>query len=193
MSSPASRDDWPAAPLGVPGWDEFVAARERFLAARSQGTDPTRPERPPMRPARAQPADSPLSDRLPVQGSRYVVAALEDMERLPAAGTLAWTPIRRALGVSAFGINAYTAAAAEDEVVESHDETGTGAGGHEELYIVLRGRASFELEGEEFDAPQGTFVFIPDPTVRRYALAREAGTVVLTVLGPPQSDFRPSP
>jgi quercetin dioxygenase-like cupin family protein len=119
-----------------------------------------------------------------------VVAALDDIERLPAAGTLAWSPVRRHLGVGAFGLNAYTAAAAGDEVVENHTESGTG---HEEIYLVLRGRARFTLDGEEVSAPAGTFVFLPDPAVRRHAVAEEAGTAVLAIGGRRGAGFRVSP
>jgi tetratricopeptide (TPR) repeat protein len=69
-------------------------------------------------------------------------------------GELQWRPVRRTLGIEAFGINAYTADAGEF-VVEEHDETGTGAGHHEELYIVVTGRATFTVDGESFDAPVG--------------------------------------
>jgi hypothetical protein len=39
---------------------------------------------------------------------------------------------------------------------------------HEEIYIVLEGRAGFMLHGEELDAPAGTFVRV-DVAVRRRA------------------------
>ena len=58
---------------------------------------------------------------------------------MPVGDTLTWRPVRRTLGVEAFGVNAYTAANAGDEIVEEHDETGAGAGRHEELYVVLAG------------------------------------------------------
>ena len=75
-------------------------------------------------------------------------------------------------------------------VVEEHDETGGGAGGHEELYVVLSGRATFTLGGEKLDAPAGTFVFVSDPAVKRKAIAEEEGTVVLAIGGEPGSRLR---
>ena len=65
-------------------------------------------------------------------------------------GTLQWRPLRRTLGVRAFGINAYTAAKAGDEVVEEHTETGLG---HEEIYLVLNGRATFTVRRDQRRAP----------------------------------------
>ena len=73
----------------------------------------------------------------------------------------------------AFGINGYTADAGE-RVIEEHDETGAGAGGHEELYLVIAGAATFELDGREVDAPAGSLVFVPDPETRRGAIATAA-------------------
>jgi hypothetical protein len=107
---------------------------------------------------------------------------LDDVEGIPVFGSLVWKPVRRTLGVTAFGINAYTAAAAGDEVVEDHDETSLG---HEEIYAVVSGHAIFTVDGEEVDAPAGTLVFLDDPTQRRSAIARDAGTTVLAIGGVP--------
>jgi hypothetical protein len=107
---------------------------------------------------------------------------LDELEGIPVFGTLSWKPVRKTLGVTAFGINAYSAAAAGDEVVEQHDETMLG---HEEVYVVLAGHAIFTVDGEEVDAPAGTLVYLDDPKQTRQAVAREAGTTVLAVGGVP--------
>ena len=109
-------------------------------------------------------------------------ARLDEIEGIAVFGTLVWKPVRRTLGVTAFGINAYTAAAAGDEVVEDHTE---GALGHEEVYAVVSGHAVFTVDGEEVDAPAGTLVFLDDPAQRRAAVACEAGTTVLAIGGVP--------
>ena len=107
-------------------------------------------------------------------------------------GELQWRPIRRTLGVEAFGINAYTANAGE-LVVEEHNETGPGAGHHEELYVVITGRATFTVDGESFDGPVGTLVFLDDPKEVRAARAVEDGTTVLAIGGTRGEPFRISP
>jgi Tetratricopeptide repeat/AraC-like ligand binding domain len=123
-----------------------------------------------------------------------VVMHLDDFERVPGPGSLTWLPVRQTLGIEAFGTNAYVAAEAGEEVVEPHtevDENGEpGSGGHQELYFVARGHATFTIDGAEHDAPAGTYVFIADPTAHRRALAREAGTTVLSFGGP--ATFQPS-
>lgn len=68
-------------------------------------------------------------------------------------------------------------------MVEDHDELGSVAGRHEELYLVVRGRARFQLDGEEHDAPTGTAIFVRDPAVQRGAFAEENGTLVLVIGG----------
>jgi tetratricopeptide (TPR) repeat protein len=105
-------------------------------------------------------------------------------------GTLLWRPVRRTLDIGAFGINAYLAPNAGDDVVEEHTERSLG---HEEVYVVLTGRATFTLDGEPLDAPTGTIVFIRDPEVRRHARAEEPGTSVLAVGGPRNAAYEPSP
>ena len=107
---------------------------------------------------------------------------LDEIEGVPVFGTLVWKPVRRTLGVTAFGINAYTAAAAGDEVVEDHTEESLG---HEEVYAVVSGHAVFTVDGEEVDAPAGTLVFLDDPKQRRSAVARNGGTTVLAIGGVP--------
>ena len=121
----------------------------------------------------------------------YRHARLHDLDSI-AIGGLTWHPVRRALGVSGFGVNAWSARAAGDELIERHDETSTGAGGHEELYFVVSGRADFTLDGERLEAPAGTFLVI-QPGVTREALAGEPDTRVLVVGGRPGAALPVSP
>lgn len=94
-------------------------------------------------------------------------------------GRLEWVPVRRRLGIGSFGVNAFRGASESDVVVEDHVESP----GQEELYVVVRGRASLEVGDETLDAPAGSAVFVADPDVRRFGVALEDGTVVLAVGG----------
>jgi quercetin dioxygenase-like cupin family protein len=113
---------------------------------------------------------------------RFEVVELAGIESLPGPGTLRWTPLRRRLGFTAVGLNVYTATEAGQDVVEEHTE---GTLGHEELYLVLAGRATFTLDGEQHDVPAGSLVSLPDRDVRRSAVAAEPGTTVLAIGGKP--------
>jgi hypothetical protein len=115
----------------------------------------------------------------------WKVISVGELDAIPVDEGLVWHPVRRRLGIRAFGINAYTSDSVGGQVVEEHDETGSGAGGHEELYIVMRGSATFTIDGETLDAPAGTLVFIHEPRVKRVAIAEEEGTLVLAVGGEP--------
>lgn len=121
----------------------------------------------------------------------YAILRLDEVEEIPVAG-VRWKPVRRTLGIAAFGVNAYSADAGE-QVIEEHDERGGGAGGHEELYVVVAGRATFTVAGDEIGAGPGTLVFVRDPGARRAAVAADDGTTVLVLGGTPGAAFRPSP
>ena len=119
----------------------------------------------------------------------YHIARIDELDRIPVAHGLEWRPIRRRFGIRAFGTNAYTAAKVGDWVVEEHTEEQLG---HEELYVVVVGRARFTVGDEEFDAPTGTLVHIADPKLKRKAVSEEEGTTVLAVGGKPGEAFTPS-
>src|SRR3954465_709554 len=125
-------------------------------------------------------ATAPCSITLP---PAVKILRLDEIEGLPVLGTLIWKPVRKTLGVTAFGINAYTAANAGDEVVEEHTEEALG---HEEIYFVISGHATFTVDGEEVDAPAGTLVYLDDVAQKRHAIATEAGKTGLAVGGVPR-------
>ena len=90
---------------------------------------------------------------------KWKASRLDEMER---RGTD--IPVREHLGITAFGINAYKAGE-DGTLIGEHAEAGSG---QEELYIVLDGTATFEIDGETVEAPAGTFVFVR-PESRRKA------------------------
>lgn len=108
------------------------------------------------------------------------VLSLFDEQIVPVAGgRLQWVPVRRRLGIGAFGTNAFRAERSGETVIEDHVESP----GQEELYVVVRGRAEFTVAEEVFEASAGSAVFVPQPDARRRAVALEDGTVVLAVGG----------
>jgi quercetin dioxygenase-like cupin family protein len=117
--------------------------------------------------------------------SGYTVKRIDDIERRDS-----WIPIRDDLGIGAFGINAFRADEAGAQVISDHTEL---MAKHEELYVVLEGRAAFTVDGHEIDAPAGTLVFVGDPESRRGAKALEAGTTVLVAGARPGEPYEVSP
>ncbi|HEY2542015.1 MAG TPA: hypothetical protein VGH92_03080 [Gaiellaceae bacterium] len=96
-----------------------------------------------------------------------------------------WAPIRHHFGIGTFGINAWRGAPG-DEVIKRHHEADSG---HSELYMVLSGDCVFTVGDDEVPAPAGTLVWIEDPSTERVAVAREPGTVVLSISGGPPSGW----
>jgi len=94
------------------------------------------------------------------------VARLDDIERRGRS-----IPVREHFGIHAFGANAYTSRE-DGTLINDHDESGSG---QEELYVVLDGNATFEVDGQTIDAPAGTFLAVP-PGVRRKATGE--GTIL---------------
>jgi hypothetical protein len=122
----------------------------------------------------------------------YRIANLDAVDPVEDHGLsidAAWLPVRHHLGIGAFGINAYIAEQPGEVVIEDHDEADLG---HQELYVVIRGRAEFTLGEETAEAPAGTFVFFEDPALRRKAVALEPGTAVVAVGAEPGRAFSPS-
>ncbi len=112
-----------------------------------------------------------------------MVARLDEIERRDK-----WTPIRGHFGIESFGVNSWTASAAGDEVINDHNEERSG---HEELYVVVSGRATFTVDGKEVDAPAGTLIFVNEPGAQRKAVAAEAGTTVLAIGAKPGEAYKP--
>jgi tetratricopeptide (TPR) repeat protein len=111
----------------------------------------------------------------------YAVAHLDEIEEFADAGCH-YRPIRHHLGITAFGATAWTAHTAGDLVIDEHDEDDCTA--DQELFLVLRGHAVFELDGDRVDAPAGTLVFAP-PRTRRKAFAKQEGTTIILLEGTP--------
>jgi tetratricopeptide (TPR) repeat protein len=118
---------------------------------------------------------------------RWHVLSLDTVDPIAVAG-VNWKPLRRPLGLTAFGLNAYVGNAGE-HVVERHTEESLG---HEEVYVVVAGHATFTLDDDTLDAPSGSVVFVSDPSVRREAHATVDGTIVLAIGGKPGEAYSPS-
>jgi tetratricopeptide (TPR) repeat protein len=116
--------------------------------------------------------------------SGYSTAHLSEI-----SGPAGWMPIRRHFGIEAFGVNAWRGDEAGASVIGEHDETTLG---HQELYVVIAGRATFTVDGETIDAPAGTAVFVRDPETKRGAVAEEPGTTILTVGAKAGEAYTPS-
>jgi hypothetical protein len=114
------------------------------------------------------------------------IVHIDELERYPdMSGAPVLMPLRRRLGIRAFGANCWTADVGMP-VIERHSEPD----GDEELYVVLRGRARFLVGDETVDAGPGTLVHVRPDNVRE-AVAAEPETIVLAVGAKPGEAFAP--
>ena len=111
----------------------------------------------------------------------FAVARLDEIDEIDD-GRATFRPVRHHFGITTFGVNAMTSHADGDRLINEHEEAEPDSS--EELYVVVSGHATFELDGQTQDAPTGTLIHVP-PGIKRAAVAREAGTTVLAIGGGP--------
>jgi tetratricopeptide (TPR) repeat protein len=110
------------------------------------------------------------------------LAHVDELDAIEMPDGFVWRPVRRRFDIRAFGVNAYTARESGGQIIEEHSESQLG---HEEIYLVLRGRARFTVAGDEHELGPGQLVFVRDPELRRGAVALDEDTVVLALGGKP--------
>jgi Cupin domain len=98
-----------------------------------------------------------------------------------ADGRHHYRPVRHHFDITSFGVTAWVGAAAGDPIINDYDEDSQPA---EELFVVVSGRALFELDGEQVEATPGTLV-VTQPGTRRTAVAVEPATTILAFDGTP--------
>jgi mannose-6-phosphate isomerase-like protein (cupin superfamily) len=105
----------------------------------------------------------------------YTILSLDEVETV------------RTLGFRAVGVDARAADSGGQLVPPREEESG-----NEELYAVVRGRATFAVGDAQAHAPAGTLVFVP-PNVSRTAVAEEDGTLAFVVYGTAGEAFQELP
>ena len=129
--------------------------------------------------------------------NKYAFATLDELEPAPRLAPGATDDgrkrfdVRRTLDITAFGVSAFSAPSGVT-VINEHDETLFVEAGQEELYVVVSGAATFEIDGESLEAPTGALVNV-QPTAKRKATATEDGTTILVVGSTPGKPYEVSP
>ena len=109
------------------------------------------------------------------------LAHVDELDAIEMPDGFVWRPVRRRFGIKAFGTNAYTPGAS-GQIVEAHTENTLG---HEEIYLVLRGRVRFTVGDDEHELGPGQLVYVRDPSLRRAGVALTDDAAVLAVGGKP--------
>ena len=117
------------------------------------------------------------------------VVHVDKLDQIQLDDGFVWRPIRRRFGIKAFGVNAYAPSEAGAQVVEEHTESQYE---HEEIYLVLRGRVLFTIDGNEHELGPGQLVFVRDPALKRGATGLTDDTLVIAFGGKPGVAHEPS-
>ena len=97
-----------------------------------------------------------------------------------------WSLVRRSLGVTSFGVNLVDLPSGES--IPEHNEIDRD---QEELFFVVSGTPTVVIDGQEHDAPAGTFVRL-DPQPMRTIVNRGGESArVLMMSAPLSSGYEP--
>jgi quercetin dioxygenase-like cupin family protein len=114
---------------------------------------------------------------------------LDELDAIEMPDGFVWRPVRRRFDIRAFGVNAYTASGEGGQIVEEHSETALG---HEEIYLVVRGRVRFTVDGDDLELSAGQLVFLREPSLKRGAVALTGDAAVLALGGKPGEPYQVS-
>lgn len=109
----------------------------------------------------------------------YTIKNIDEFEEMEGSGGATWRLARKTLGAEAFGFNVVDIEAGGE--IPAHDHTGDN---QEEVFIILDGQGTIVTDGEEHDAPAGTFCRFA-PEVNRTIKNGSDATVRALLIGVP--------
>ena len=116
----------------------------------------------------------------------FTIKRREELESMEGSGNATWHLVRKPLRLEACGINMVEIGPGGQ--IPEHSEAESG---QVEIFAILEGEAKFRLDGQDHDAPAGTFVRI-DPEVTRTIVNDSGAPVMALLIGvPADSGYRP--
>ena len=119
-------------------------------------------------------------------GDGFTIKRREELGSMEGSGNCTWHLVRKPLGVEAFGINMVEIGPGGQ--IPEHDESGSG---QIEVFGILDGNAKFRLNGDDHDAPAGTFVRMDPGTTRTIRNESDAPVTALLIGVPADSGYTP--
>jgi mannose-6-phosphate isomerase-like protein (cupin superfamily) len=104
-------------------------------------------------------------------GDGYAISGLDELGEGPG-----FRKVRRAMGVTAFGVNGVIYPPSYEGFLHYHDT-------QDELYFVHRGRAKVEVGDETREVGEGALIHVEAATPRRFSNASETEELVMLVVG----------
>ena len=116
----------------------------------------------------------------------YTIKNVDEFEAMEGSGGATWRLARKTLGAESFGFNVVDIEAGGQ--IPAHDHTGDD---QEEVFIILQGNGTIVTDGEEHDAPAGTYCRFA-PAVNRTILNKSDAPVRALLIGVPvKSGYEP--
>lgn len=118
----------------------------------------------------------------------YTIKRIDQFEEMEGSGGATWRLARKTLGAKSFGFNVVDIEAGGQ--IPAHDHS---ADNQEEVYFILDGQASIVADGDQHDAPAGTFCRFA-PEVNRTIRNDSDGPVRALLIGVPvESGYKQMP
>jgi quercetin dioxygenase-like cupin family protein len=121
-----------------------------------------------------------------MDGNGYTILHREEFESMEGSGECTWSLARKSLGVSAMGMNLVEIGPGGQ--IPEHDETGRE---QEEVFIIWSGDATAVVDGNDIEAPAGTFVRVSPETRRTIRNDGDQPLTMLIVSAPVASGYEP--
>jgi uncharacterized cupin superfamily protein len=116
----------------------------------------------------------------------YTIKNVDEFEEMEGSGGATWRLARKTLGAESFGFNVVDIEAGGQIPAHNHTEEE-----QEEVFIILEGNGTIVTDGEEHDAPAGTYCRLA-PAVNRTILNKSDAAVRALLIGVPvKSGYQP--
>jgi uncharacterized cupin superfamily protein len=116
----------------------------------------------------------------------YAIKSVDEFEVMEGSGGATWRLARKTLGAEAFGFNVVDIAPGGE--IPAHDHADED---QEEVFIILDGQGTIVTDGEEHDAPAGTYCRFAPEVNRTIRNKSDAPVRALLIGVPMKSGYEP--
>ena len=115
----------------------------------------------------------------------YTIKTVDEFEEMEGSGGATWRLARKTLGAESFGFNVVDIEPGGQ--IPEHDHSGDN---QEEVFIILEGQGTIVTDGEEHDAPAGTFCRFAPEVNRTVRNSSDASVRALLIGVPVDSGYQ---
>ncbi|HEY6653201.1 MAG TPA: cupin domain-containing protein [Solirubrobacterales bacterium] len=118
----------------------------------------------------------------------YTIKSVDEFEEMEGSGGATWHLARKTLGAESFGFNVVDIEPGGQ--IPEHDHSGDN---QEEVFIILDGQGTIVADGEELDAPAGTYCRYAPAVKRTIRNDSDANVRALLIGVPVDSGYEQMP